>query len=146
MFSTASKAAQTYARVGMETGVAAAAPHHLILMLFDGALLAIAKAGRAMQQKQIAEKGQAVSQAIDIIGNGLKASLDFSASDELSSRLAMLYDYMGNRLLHANLHNDAAALDEVSRLLTELKSAWEEISDDPAVLAHQNNNANKTVA
>jgi flagellar protein FliS len=36
--------AQAYARVGVETGVAAANPHQLILMLFDGALLAIAKA------------------------------------------------------------------------------------------------------
>jgi flagellar protein FliS len=127
--------AKSYAQVGMETGVAAADPHQLIVMLFDGALLAIAKAGSAMQQRQVAEKGHAISQAIDIIANGLQASLNFSAGDELANRLAALYDYMCMRLVHANLNNDAAALSEVSRLLGEIKSAWEEIADDPAAVS-----------
>lgn len=135
------QAAKTYANVGLETGVATANPHQLILMLFDGALLAIAKAGSAMQQKQIAEKGQAISQAIDIISNGLGASLNFSAGDELASRLAALYDYMCTRLLHANLHNDPAALKEVSYLLGEIKSAWEGIANNPAVLAYESKKA-----
>lgn len=134
-----SHAAQTYAKVGLETSVATASPHQLILMLFDGALLAMAKADNAMQKKQVAEKGQAISQAIDIISNGLGASLNFSAGDELANRLAALYDYMCTRLLHANLHNDQAALNEVSHLLGEIKSAWAEIADDPAVLALQKN-------
>ena len=127
--------AKSYAQVGMETGVAAADPHQLIVMLFDGALLAIAKAGSALRQKQIAEKGQAISQAIDIIANGLQASLNFSAGDELANRLAALYDYMCKRLVHANLNNDSAALSEVGRLLGEIKSAWEEIADDPAAVS-----------
>lgn len=125
--------AQTYARVGIETGVAAADPHRLILMLFDGALLAIATAENAMQQGRTADKGQAISRAIDIVASGLRASLSFSAGDELANRLAALYDYMVVRLLHANLRNDPAALKEVSRLLAEIKSAWEEIANDPAV-------------
>jgi len=128
-----SNSAQTYAKVGIETGVAAADPHQLILMLFDGALLAIATAAHAMQQGRIADKGQAISRAIDIVASGLRASLSFSAGDELANRLAALYDYMVVRLVHANLRNDLAALKEVSRLLTEIKSAWEEIADDPAV-------------
>ena len=130
-----SNSAQTYAKVGVETAVAAADSHQLIVMLFDGALLAIAKAEGFMGQGMIAEKGEAVSRAIDIIANGLRASLDFSAGDELAGRLAGLYDYMGLRLVHANLKNDLGALQEVSRLLGEIKSAWGEIADDPAVLS-----------
>jgi flagellar protein FliS len=130
-----SNSAQTYAKVGVETAVAAADSHQLIVMLFDGALLAIAKAEGFMRQGMIAEKGEAISRAIDIISNGLKASLDFSAGDELAGRLAALYDFMGVRLVHANLKNDLGALQEVSRLLGEIKSAWEEIADDPAVLS-----------
>ncbi|MDP2822979.1 MAG: flagellar export chaperone FliS [Sulfuritalea sp.] len=127
--------AQTYARVGVETSVAGADPHQLILLLFDGALLAIAKADAFMQQGSVAEKGQAISRAIDIVANGLRASLDFSAGDELANRLAALYDYMALRLVHANLKNDSAALHEVSRLLGEIKSAWEEIADNPAAVS-----------
>lgn len=130
-----SNSAQTYAKVGVETAVAAANSHQLIVMLFDGALLSIAKAEGFMRQGMIAEKGEAISRAIDIIANGLRASLDFSAGDELAGRLAGLYDYMGLRLVHANLKNDLGALQEVSRLLGEIKSAWGEIADDPAVLS-----------
>jgi flagellar protein FliS len=34
---------------------------------------------------------------------------------------------MSRRLLHANLHNDLAALDEVLNLLGEIHSAWVDI-------------------
>jgi flagellar protein FliS len=88
-----------------------------------------------MEQKKVAEKGQIISHAIDIIANGLKASLNFAAGDELANRLAALYDYMCNRLLHANLNNDPVALNEVGRLLAELRSAWAEIAQDPAVVS-----------
>ena len=125
--------AATYAKVGLETSVAAADPHRLILMLFDGALLSIATAGNALEEGRVADKGRAISRAIDIVSSGLRASLNFSAGDELPNRLAALYDYMTARLVHANLHNDPAALKEVSRLLGEIKSAWEEIANDPAV-------------
>lgn len=127
------RSAQTYARVGIETAVAAADPHRLILLLLDGALLAIAKAENAMELGHIADKGESISRTIDIVTNGLRASLSFSAGDELAQRLAALYDYMVARLVHANLNNDVAALKEVSHLLSEIKSAWEEIANDPAV-------------
>lgn len=134
MFATANPS-QTYAKIGVETGVAAANPHQLILMLFDGALMSLGTASRAMQQGQIAEKGQAISKAIDIIINGLKLSLDADDSSGLSERLAALYDYMADRLLSANLRNDKKIIAEVSGLLRELRGAWEEIARDPAVVS-----------
>ena len=134
MFATAN-AAKAYATVGIETGVAAANPHKLILMLFDGALLSLSSAANHMQKKHTAEKGLAISKAIDIIANGLNASLDIKAGGELAERLYALYEYMGNRLLHANLHNDLAAIEEVSHLLGELRSAWEEIAQNPAAVS-----------
>lgn len=128
MFGSFANRASAYTQVGVETGVATASPHKLILMLFDGAILSIATAAAAMDGKDIPAKGQAVSKAIDIILNGLKASLDAKAGGELADRLAALYDYMGERLLHANLHNSRAALDEVSGLLHTLREAWEGIA------------------
>ena len=125
--------AQASARVGVETGVVAANPHQLILMLFDGALLAIAKADASLKQGAVIEKSQAISRATDIISSGLRASLDFSGGDDLAARLAGLYDYMVRRLIHANVKNDLGALREVSGLLAEIRGAWEEIADDPAV-------------
>jgi len=122
-----SAAIKSYAKVGVESGVIAADPHKLISMLYQGAALAIANGKSAMLRKDIPAKGAAISKAITIIDEGLKASLDKKAGGELAENLAALYDYMGTRLLSANLNNDVAALDEVSKLLAELGSAWDSI-------------------
>ncbi|MCX8087004.1 MAG: flagellar export chaperone FliS [Rhodocyclaceae bacterium] len=135
MFASATTPSDSYKQVGVETGVMAASPHKLILMLFEGALLSLSVAGEALAQKDVAAKGKAISKAIEILTNGLKASLDFEQGGELAERLAALYDYMTDRLLYANLHNDAAALAEVQGLLKEIKGAWEEIANDPAVVS-----------
>jgi flagellar protein FliS len=80
-----------------------------------------------MGQRQIAAKGESLSKAIAIIENGLKASLDIKAGGVLGDHLAALYDYMGHRLLIANLHNRIEIIDEVSNLLGELRGAWAQI-------------------
>ena len=133
MFGSMRNPAAAYRKAGVESQVDTASPHQLVLMLFDGALLSIATARNHMQMQNIPAKGKAISNAIDIISNGLKAGLDPTTGGELAGRLDALYDYMCTRLLHANLKNDEAALKEVAGLLREIKSAWEEIADDPAV-------------
>lgn len=119
-----SNALNAYAKVGVETGVETASPHQLILMLYDGAISALVKARAHMQRKEIALKGQFISKAIAIIDEGLKLSLDEKAGGELAQNLKALYDYMCKRLLMANLNNDVEAIDEVGRLLSDLKGAW----------------------
>lgn len=128
MFGSPRNPTAAYASVGIETSVATADPHKLILLLFEGAKAAILSARMNMELGNIAEKGRLISNAIDIITNGLKASLDFEKGGDLSLKLAALYDYMAQRLLWANLKNDPAALDEVMSLLGELHSAWAEIA------------------
>jgi len=120
-------ATNAYAKVGVESGINGADPHKLIAMLFQGALLAIANAKNAMLRKDFSTKGAAVSKAMLIIDEGLKASLDKKVGGELAHSLDQLYDYLLSRLLTANLNNDAEILDEVSRLLSELKGAWDAI-------------------
>lgn len=135
MFATRSPA-QAYHKVGVETGVEAASSHQLIVMLFDGALLAVGNAQKQMEQKQIPEKGASVSRAIDIISLGLRASLDKSSGGELAANLDALYDYMVRRLLEANLKNDPDALTEVAKLLREIREAWVQIGDTPEARGH----------
>jgi len=131
-------ALNTYKNVGIESGVAAADPHKLILMLYQGALLAIASAKNQILRKQISAKGSSITKAIKIIDEGLKACLDVEAGGEIGKNLYKLYDYMNQRLLIANLKNDTAILDEVSALLSELKGAWESIRPAaPSVLADE---------
>ena len=135
MFATMNNPTKAYAKVGIETGVEAASPARLIVMLYDGALLAIATAEGHMKEGRVPEKGKAVSHAIRIVSEGLRASLDFQAGSDLSEKLDALYDYMEHRLMQANLQNEPAILREVAGLLRELKGAWEEIADDSAAVA-----------
>ncbi|PAA95535.1 flagellar export chaperone FliS [Serratia fonticola] len=118
---------QAYAQVSVESGVMGASPHQLIVMLFDGALSALLRARILMDQGNIAGKGLAISKAINIIDNGLKNGLNHEHGGEIADNLAALYDYMKRRLMQANLHNDVAALDEVSGLLENIADAWRQI-------------------
>lgn len=132
----ASTGASSYAQIGLQSGAMSASPHQLITMLFDGAKTAIAMARHHMANKEIAAKGKAISKAINIVDNGLKASLDAEAGGkagaELVANLSSLYDYISQRLMYANLRNDPALLDEADRLLDNIGSAWREI--DPQKL------------
>jgi len=123
--------ANAYAKVGTESAAMSASPHQLITMLFDGAKTAITMARHHMANNEISAKGNAISKAINIIENGLKASLDAEAGGKdgatLVANLSAFYDYINQRLLYANLRNDPALLDEADRLLESIGSAWREI-------------------
>jgi flagellar secretion chaperone FliS len=128
MFGSPNRGANAYAKVGLETGVVASSPHKLIVMLFEGALVA-ARAGLAhMAAGETEKKGLSISKAINIIDNGLRASLDRKAG-EVAQNLDSLYEYMSRRLIEANHKNDRAMLDEVIGLLSDLKGAWDAIGD-----------------
>ena len=115
--------AGAYQEVRSRGGVESANPHGLITLLMDGALERIVSARGHMQRGEIAAKGEAISRCIKIIG-GLRDSLERKVDPVLVDRLDSLYEYMSRRLLHANLRNDVAAVDEVSALLQKVRNSW----------------------
>lgn len=124
--------AAAYANVKLETAVATANPHQLVIMLYDGAIQALANARHHMGQGDIAGKAKNIGKAVDIVNKGLNASLDPVMGGELAADLKALYDYMCRRLVMANLQNDIAAVEEVRGLLIQLRGAWAAIADSPA--------------
>lgn len=121
-YSALAGAAQ-YRKVGVQSNVETATPHKLIEMLLDGALSKLHLARGLMEQKQTAAKGEQISWALAII-DGLKSALDLTAGGEVAANLDALYDYLMRRLVVANLDNDVAVLDEVARLLNEIRLGW----------------------
>jgi len=120
-------ALNSYSDYGYNSEIEYADPHRLIQMLFEGALKRIAFAKGAMQRQEVAEKGKFIGQTIDIVG-GLRASLDKDKGGDVAANLESLYEYIGRRLLAANIENSEAILDEVSGLLSDVKVAWDAIS------------------
>ena len=127
MNATIDRAADTYAKEDVEVGVMGASPETLVVMLYDGAIKAIGIARTEMLRKDHAAKGAQLSKAIGIIEEGLLAALDPVAGGEIAANLHALYEYMTRQLMLANLHNSVEILDEVARLLRELKGAWESL-------------------
>lgn len=117
------RGANAYQQVRSHGGVEASDPHGLITLLMDGALERLVKARGHMQRAEIALKGETLGRCIDIIG-GLRDALDPKADTPLVAQLDSLYDYMGRRLVTANLHNDVGAVDEVSALLQKVRDSW----------------------
>lgn len=107
-------------------GVEDADPHQLIGMLLDGVIERITQARGFMVQGNVPGKGVSVSRALAILGE-LRGSLDHTADPALSRRLDSLYEYITRRLLHAQLNDDVAALDEAIGLLTPVREGWQGI-------------------
>lgn len=125
------QSAQAYSSVGLETQVLSASPERLITLLFEGALSAVAKARLHMQLGNIAERGMAISKAIDIVDSGLKASVDMEAGGEVAKYLVASYELIIQNLMLANLNADEEKLNVAETMLKNLGSAWREACDAP---------------
>ena len=128
MYTQSAIAANAYANVGLETGVVAASPHQLIIMLYEGAELAVRMAIKHMNEGDIAKKSAAISKASNVILEGLRAALDIKQGGDLALQLDGLYAYMNQRLMLAHIKNETGPLEEVLGLLRELHAAWLKIS------------------
>ncbi len=133
MFGLNQRGVNVYAKIGIETGVLAANPHKLIIMLYEGAITACHSAIGHMQKKDILNKSAMLSKAIMIIESGLRLSLNKNAGGEIAVSLDALYAYMSGRLYSANIRNQPELVLEVIKLLTELKGAWEAIGNTQSV-------------
>lgn len=134
MFSLNQQGINSYAKIGIETGVLAASPVKLIVMLYEGAISACHSAIGHMKSQDIEHKGAMLTKSILIIESGLRVSLDKKAGGEIAESLDALYVYMSSKLTSANVRNDPALVEEVIKLLNELKSAWEAIDQNKATV------------
>lgn len=124
----ASTAMKQYQSVDLRSQVADATPHKLIQMLMAGGLTKLAQARGAMERDQLALKGELIGHAISIIG-GLREGLDLAQGGEVAANLDNLYEYMGRRLLEANINNNMPILDEVTGMLRDIKGSWDAIAE-----------------
>ena len=107
------------------TQVQTASPAELILLLYDGAIKYCRQAEAHLDNGERELAHNALLRSQDIIDE-LAVSLDFSAGEEIAQGLLQLYDYMGQRLVEANIHKDKAPITEVAAMLQELRETWAE--------------------
>ena len=107
----------------LEERVLSADPVELIRMLYRAAVEAIGTARRHLALGDIRARSAAISRTIEILAE-LSASLDYGRASEVSRQLDQLYDYIGGRLLEANIQQEDAPLGEALQLLETLAEAW----------------------
>ncbi len=126
--SISARSANAYRRQSIESDISTASPHRLVEMLFEGAVVNIGAAQFALERGDVKGKGQSLVRAIRIIEEGLKSNLNLEQGGELAANLDRIYDYAILRLTQANIHNDGAALEEISKLLSVVADGWKNMT------------------
>ena len=109
-----------------ESAVLTATPEQLVVMLYDGANRFLTQSAIAMRDGRTGLAGEKLGRAERIIDE-LLATLDLSVG-EIAERLQSLYLFFKEHLMAARLNQDASKVDEVARLMRELRSAWGRIA------------------
>jgi flagellar protein FliS len=120
-----------YARTYRANAVLTASPGQLVLMLYDGALKAMALARQGFETsvddpRRIEVINHQLLKAQAILTE-LQNGLNMDAGGEFAQTMHRLYDYHNRRLLEANLRKQVEPVIEVERLVRELRDAWAEM-------------------
>ncbi len=118
---------KAYKTTNLEAEISVADPHRIISMMYDGLFERIAQAKGAIERKDLEFKADRIDKALAIV-TGLQTGLDMSQGD-VSQRFYDLYEYVKMRLNDASVNLDTQPLDEIIRLLTPIKKAWDSIPE-----------------
>ncbi|TGN13417.1 flagellar export chaperone FliS [Leptospira ilyithenensis] len=114
----------------------------LIVMLFDGAIRFLGIAMDNMNPRKYDVVNNHIIKAQDIITE-LLLSLNMEEGKEVANGLLSLYIYLKKRLLEANMKKDKQIVEECIKILTELKTSWEEL-EKKEVTSPQNSTVRPT--
>jgi flagellar protein FliS len=105
-----------------ENAVLTATPEQLVVMLYDGANRFLTQSAVAMRERRAGLAGEKLRRAEAIIDE-LLATLDLSVG-VIAERLQALYLFFKEHLMAARLEQNADKVEEVARLMRELRGAW----------------------
>lgn len=123
------KPTSAYLDTRATSSVHGASPHKLITLLLDACQenLAIAKGG--IERNDTQRKAEAIKKAVDVVTQ-LQGSLDMEKGGLIARNLDDLYTFCISHLALANVLNDSSKLDEVYKVISEIKAGW--VAIDPA--------------
>lgn len=113
-------AADRYQSIRAETS----SPGEILLALYSGLFRFLKGARTSIEQGDRQAASKLLNRAHAIISE-LYIALDRESAPELCEQLAGVYDFCMDRVARANASGDIALVDEVVRVMTPLKEAWE---------------------
>jgi flagellar protein FliS len=121
-------------RAYTESSILTAPPERLVVMLYDGAIRFLGQAAVAMRAGNSrvfldrVQRGEAIIRELNV-------TLNMRAGGEVSERLRAIYQFCGLHLTAATAERDPRKIDDVVRLLSELREAWQQIAANPPAAA-----------
>ncbi|NOQ46689.1 MAG: flagellar export chaperone FliS, partial [Desulfobulbaceae bacterium] len=117
-----------YSNNYLQNQIATSSPEQLLIMFYDGAIRFTMQAIGAIENDDIQQRTYTINKATAIISE-LAATLDHKVGGKIAKELDGLYAYMIRELNMANVKNDAALLEPVESILTDLRQTWVEAID-----------------
>lgn len=99
----------------------------LIIMLYEGVVRFNKCAQKAIKEGDVQARNNSINRSLDILGE-LTSSLNMEQGGEVAKNLSRLYDFSVQQLMLANMKNESAPIEAVTKVINELKSGWEAIS------------------
>jgi len=109
-----------------QTNILTADAKRLVLLCYEEAINNLRVAKENYLNKNYAAKGKAVQKALDII-NELRVALDFEKGGDIAKNLDRLYIFLTRHILNADLKKDFRGFEQAASILSDLKSAWEQV-------------------
>lgn len=114
-----------------QQSILTAPPGRLVVMLYDGCVRFLFQAAYAMREGNRRVSQERLRRAEAIIDE-LRVTLDHDKGGDIAANLDALYGFSRSHLIKAWAEQDAAKIDEVSRLIGELRDAWAQIASHEA--------------
>lgn len=108
-----------------KTSVETASREQILLMLYQAAIKNCKKAIEAIDNKDLAKKGEYIGKMQDIIVE-LSNSLDFEVGGDVAKELESLYDYLMYSSTQANININKQPLEACLNVLNTLYEGWTE--------------------
>jgi flagellar protein FliS len=110
-----------------DASVLTAPPERLVVMLYDGANRFLFQAAHAMRSGDLTLMNNRMQRAEAIISE-LRQTLDFEKGGEIAGRLESIYAFCQRHLLDARIKRDPERVEQVMKLLAELREAWDQVA------------------
>ncbi|MCL1845085.1 MAG: flagellar export chaperone FliS [Defluviitaleaceae bacterium] len=107
----------------LQKQVETASKEELTLMLYEGGIKFLNQAIIAVEKEDIVKANNLIQRVEDIVR---EFQITLNHDYEVSANLNLLYDYMYNRLVEANLQKDVEILNEVLGMFREMRDTWKE--------------------
>ena len=100
-----------------------------VVLLYDGMIKEVGKAKAAIEEGRIEDRFNATQKACKIL-LGLQSHLDFEKGGDVSLMLDQFYHTIFRDLQQINMKNSAAACDEITAALSEVRASWAQLAEN----------------